>query len=237
MSVSVSKSVSESHEMAISLFGQAGTWLLGETRTAIWLEARNANDCNLCQARKDALSPYSLPTHALTDRSKANKHNTCTDLPDNIVEVVHRISTDSGRLTKRWFDEQIATGLSREEYVEILSLVATSIILDSYSKAMGISDYVIPRPQAGNPPRIPNIDVVDEGAWLPITKAEQHLEEHGLPSIPNIARAMGLVPSAMMHFFGTMRAHYSLAGNNFGISRSQIELIAARVSSHNECFY
>jgi hypothetical protein len=237
MSVSVSKSVSGSHEMAISLFGQAGTWLPGETRTAIWLEARNATDCTLCRARKAALSPYSLPTHELTDQSIANKHNTRTDLPDNIVEVVHRIRTDSGRLTKRWFDEQIATGLSREEYVEILSLVATSIILDSYSKAMGIADYVIPRPQAGNPPRIPNIDVVDEGAWLPITKAEQHLEEHGLPNIPNIARAMGLVPSAMMHFFSTMRAHYSLAGDDFGISRSQIELIAARVSSHNECFY
>ena len=89
MSVSVSKSVSGSHEMAISLFGQAGTWLPGETRTAIWLEARNATDCTLCRARKAALSPYSLPTHELTDQSIANKHNTRTDLPDNIVEVVH----------------------------------------------------------------------------------------------------------------------------------------------------
>lgn len=227
MGVAVSKKVSESHDLAISLFGQTGTWLTGATRTAIWLEARLATDCTLCQARKNALSPYAL----------TGKHDVITDLPDNIVEVIHRIRSDSGRLTKRWYDEQIGTGLSPEEYVEVLSLVATSVILDSYSKAMGIADYVIPPPIAGEPSRTQNPDVVDEGAWLPITKAEQHTADHGLPDIPNIARAMGLVPSAMMHFFGTMRAHYSLAGDDFGISRSQIELIAARVSSHNACFY
>ena len=227
MSMTVSSEVLESHALAVSLFGLAGTWLTAEKRTAIWVEARNAVDCTLCLARKQALSPYALD----------GEHSTCTDLPANILEVVHRIKNDSGRLTKRWFDEQIATGLSREEYVEILSVVATSIILDSYSKSMGLSDYIIPTPQGGDPSRVINPDVVDEGAWLPVTKAEQQTEEHGLPNIPNIARAMGLVPSGMMHFFGTMRAHYSLAGDDFGISRSQVELIAARVSSHNECFY
>jgi hypothetical protein len=227
VSITVSSKVSESHEQAVSLFGQAGTWLGGKNRTAIWAEARHAADCELCLASKQALSPYAL----------SGKHSTCTDLSTNIIEVVHRIKNDSGRLTKRWFDEQIATGLSREEYVEILSLVATSIILDSYSKSMGLSDYIIPTPQGGEPSRILNPDVIDEGAWLPMTKAEQQVEEHGLPDIPNIARAMGLVPSGMMHFFGAMRAHYSLVGDDFGISRSQIELIAARVSSHNECFY
>ena len=227
MSITVSARVDESHSEAVRLFGQAGTWLNAETRTAIWVEARNATSCTLCASRKQALSPYALK----------GDHDTCTDLPPNIVEVVHRIKKDSGRLTKRWFDEQIDTGLSREEYIETLSLVATSIILDSYSKAMGLPDYKIPNPQAGEPSRISNPEIIDEGAWLPITKAEQQLEDHGLPNVPNIARAMGMVPSGMMHFFGAMRAHYSLAGDDFGISRSQVELIAARVSSHNECFY
>ena len=45
MSIAVSADVSESHELAVSLFGQAGTWLTGETRTAIWAEARNATGC------------------------------------------------------------------------------------------------------------------------------------------------------------------------------------------------
>ena len=227
MKIAVPESVNRSHELAVDLFGQAGTWLTSSVRAAIWAEARNATACKLCQRRKQALSPYALQ----------GEHDTCTQLPGNMVEVVHRIKNDSGRLTKRWFDEQIDTGLSPEEYVEILSLVATSIILDSYATAMGLPDYSIPSPQPGEPTKVLNPEVIDEGAWLPITKAEQTVEDHGLPNVPNIARAMGLVPSGMMHFFGTMRAHYSLSGDDFGISRSQIELIAARVSSHNECFY
>ena len=227
MSIVVPAKVNESHGIAVDQFGQAGTWLTADIRTAVWAEARSATDCSLCRARKQALSPYALK----------GEHDTCTDLPNNMIEVVHRIKNDSGRLTKRWFDEQIATGLSREAYIETLSLVATSIILDSYSTAMGLPDYVIPTPQPGEPSMVLNPEVEDEGAWLPITRVEQQVEDHGLPNVPNIARAMGLVPSAMMHFFGTMRAHYALAGDDFGIGRSQIELIAARVSSHNECFY
>jgi len=227
MSIAIPEKANECHEAAVNLFGQAGTWLTAATRTAVWAEARNATSCTLCLNRKQALSPYALQ----------GDHDTCTELPDNMVEVVHRIKNDSGRLTKRWFDEQIESGLSREEYIETLSLVSTSIILDSYATAMGLPDYVIPTPQPGEPTKILNPEVVDEGAWLPITKAEQTVEDHGLPNVPNIARAMGLVPSGMMHFFSTMRAHYSLSGDDFGISRSQIELIAARVSSHNECFY
>jgi len=227
MSVNAPTRVEQSHSEAVSLFGQVGTWLTAETRIAIWAEARHATKCKLCMASKQALSPYAIK----------GDHETCTNLADNLVEVVHRIINDSGRLTKRWLDEQLATGLRPEEYIETLSLVATSVILDSYAKAMGLSDYQIPEPQAGLPAQIINMEVVDEGAWLPMTKAEQQLEDHGLPNVPNIARAMGLVPAGMMHFFGAMRAHYSLSGDNFGISRSQVELIAARVSAHNECFY
>jgi hypothetical protein len=227
MEVTVPENVRSSHDLAVGLFGQAGTWLTASIRTAVWAEARNAPACTLCRDRKQAISPYALK----------GKHDICTQLSENIVEVVHRIKNDSGRLTKRWFDEQIEAGLSREEYIEILSLVATSIILDSYATAMGLPDYSIPSPQPGEPTKVLNPEVIDEGAWLPITKAKQTVEDHGLPNVPNIARAMGLVPSGMMHFFGTMRAHYSLSGDDFGISRSQIELIAARMSSHNECFY
>ena len=117
----------------------------------MWAEARNAPACTLCRDRKQSISPYALK----------GKHDTCTQLSENIVEVVHRIKNDSGRLTKRWFDEQIEAGLSREEYIEILSLVATSIILDSYATAMGLPDYSIPSPQPGEPTKVLNPEVID----------------------------------------------------------------------------
>ena len=40
--------------------GRAGTWLTGAERIAVAAEARNALDCDLCQARKAALSPNAV---------------------------------------------------------------------------------------------------------------------------------------------------------------------------------
>ena len=40
--------------------GAPGTWLTGAERIAIAAEARHAKDCQLCQRRKDALSPYNV---------------------------------------------------------------------------------------------------------------------------------------------------------------------------------
>ena len=40
--------------------GQPGTWLTGAERLAVAAEARNAQDCKLCAARKEALSPEAV---------------------------------------------------------------------------------------------------------------------------------------------------------------------------------
>ena len=79
MKVSVPENVHRSHDLAAGLFGQAGTWLTASIRTAVWAEARNAPACTLCRDRKQAISPYALK----------GKHDSCTQLPENIVEVVH----------------------------------------------------------------------------------------------------------------------------------------------------
>ena len=72
---------------------------------------------------------------------------------------------------------------------------------------------------------------------VPVLDAPQDLAHHGLPNVPNIARSMGLVPSAVELFFTTFRPHYSLSYIHMTISQAQAEFVAARVSSINECFY
>ncbi len=220
-------SIQASHQEGIAGFGSAGTWFDGAQRIAMLRAVRQAGQCLLCQQRKQSLSPYTLQ----------GVHEHDGELPDNVIEVVHRIKTDSGRLTRRWFDRVIQTGLSEPEYVEIVSLVATSIILDSFALGIGAGLISPPAAQAGQPTREVNKEVFDGGAWVPIMDVVQEETDTGLPSAPNIFRSMGLVPAAIAHFFGVMRAHYSLSELDFALSRSQIELIAARVSSLNQCFY
>ena len=219
--------ISLSHKKAIAAYSEPGTWLDARTRMAILKERRMASQCALCQARKQALTPYTVD----------GEHNTVTDLPTALVEVVHRLATDSGRLTKRWYDDLIANGMQSEVYIETVGLVATSLIIDSFSEALGREVSETTEPQPGEPSQEKNPDVIEEGAWVPLLDVPQEPTEVELPTAPNIFRAMGLVPAAIEHFFSVMQAHYSLTDFDISLSRSQIELIAARVSALNQCFY
>ena len=220
-------SIAASHAAGIAAFSRAGSWFSGSERNAILAEARFATDCALCARRKAALSPYAVK----------GVHDSLGLLPDGVVEVIHKVKTDSGRLTESWFNSVVDTDLNGETYVEIIGAVATSIILDSFATALGCDLVKADEVQPGEPDRVSNEDVFDGGAWVPLYNLPQEMTATGLPTSPNIFRAMGLVPSAIAHFFGVMRAHYALADLDFAIDRSQTELIAARVSSLNECFY
>ena len=217
----------ESHDKAIAAFSEPGTWLDAQTRTAILKERREAAHCSLCQARKQALTPYSVE----------GDHDAVTALPPELVEVVHRISNDSGRLTKRWFDKLIRSGMQAEVYVEAVGLVATSLIIDSFSEALSRELAAMPEPRQGLPTMVKNADVIEDGAWVPLMDVQQRPTELDLPTAPNIVRAMGLVPAAIEHFFSVMGSHYSLTDFDISINRARIELIAARVSALNQCFY
>ena len=73
--------------------------------------------------------------------------------------------------------------------------------------------------------------------WVPVMAVEDGEGIGGMPSAPMIGRAMGLVPSAIALFISVVRAHYNLVDFPCDLSRPQIELIAARVSAINQCFY
>src|SRR5579863_4173194 len=96
------------HGRAWERLGKPGTWWSGEARVAIAAETRRAPSCALCRARKEALSPAAV----------AGAHDSIGELSAAVVEVVHRVATDPGRLTGRWFRGVLAAGLTAEEYVE-----------------------------------------------------------------------------------------------------------------------
>ncbi|MFT4820482.1 MAG: hypothetical protein ACJAXW_003513 [Candidatus Azotimanducaceae bacterium] len=226
-SLPIRDNVRQSHQAALDQIASPGTWFTAAERLAILSEARRAKQCSLCAKRKQAISPYIVDGH----------HESVTNLSTDAIEVIHRVITDSGRLTERWFIDMTSRDLTAEKYIEIIGVVATSIIIDSYSVALDCELAAPGQPAPGEPSKQNNHQVFDGGAWVPMLDAPQQASETGLPTQPNIGRAMGLVPSAIALFFPVMRSHYSLSDIELGISREQIELLASRVSSHNQCFY
>ena len=113
-------------------------------------------------------------------------HDTATELPEIYVEVVHRIRTDSGRLTEAWLKRMLDQGLDPETYIELVGLIATSIIIDSFGTAMGSDLLPAPEPSAGEPSRQSNPGVFDGGAWLPMLDVAQEATAIDLPTSPLI---------------------------------------------------
>ena len=81
-----------------------------------------------------------------------------------------------------------------------------------------------------------NQHTADIAAWVPVGALDHPIE--GMPMTAHVTRSMGLVPDALRLFFGLMWTHYRVARETErDIERPQMELIAARVSALNECFY
>lgn len=216
-----------------------GAWWTGEQRVAIAAEARRADGCGLCRARKAALSPNAV----------AGDHDTAGALPASIVDVTHRIRTDPGRLSRAWFESVIAGGLAEPAYVELVAVVTLLTGVDYFCRTLGVALFALPEPRPGEPSRYRPAAAKPGTAWVPMidpedaTGAEADLYPPS-PLIPNIVRALSLVPDAVRALRVSSDAHYlpiaeigNPAARLQALDRMQTELIAARVSALNQCFY
>lgn len=210
--------VLQAHQATLAAFAQPGAWWNGADRLAIVRAVRAAPDCALCIARAESVTPNAVQ----------GEHDSDGSLPPVAVEAAHRIRTDSGRLTRRWFDDLIDMGLQREAYAELTSLTASAVIVDTFAQAVGAEPPPLPEAADGEPSFEASDDVADGGAWLPVAREGR----------ANILRSLGLVPSALALFFGTFNTSYYMRPNaRFAIGRRQVELVATRVSAVNQCFY
>lgn len=236
--VSVRADLIASHRAVLEHIAAPGTWFNGAERVAIARESRAAPGCALCRERKAALSPFAVD----------GRHDAASDLPASVVEVAHRIRTDSGRLSRKWFDGVLDSGLDDAHYVEIVGLVTLLAGLDYCTRALGLEPLALPEPRAGEPSRHRPAGARLHGSWVPTVAPEDATgPEEGLygetPFVPNIVRACSLVPDATRMLILESNSHYvrvdqiADATVSRDLSRPQMELVAARVSALNECFY
>ncbi len=236
--VPVREDLPAAHRRAWQRLAAAGTWWTGEERVAIAREVRNASACTLCQLRKAALSPASI----------GSEHVAAPPLAAPAVEAVHRITTDPGRLSRRWRDGLREEALDDGAYVELIGVVVTVVSIDAFCRALGVPLHPLPEPLPGPPTRYCPTQARDEQAWVPMipafgaSGAEADLWRRGATG--NVIRALSLVPDEVRTLKDLSAAHYlphdrvaDPRARRGGLSRAQMELLAARVSALRECFY
>jgi len=184
------------------------------------------------------LSPYTINgTHEASD-------GLCADA----IETIHRLTTDASRCTENWVADITSGELSDEQYIEIVSIVATISGLDTFDQALGRNIRELPRPVTGNPTRQRPSGAVKDIAWVatlsPETVGEDEPNPFPLHGSIHIHRAMSLVPQEVINFFD-LDVELYLKDHEIRdfehefreISHAQIELIAGRASAINGCYY
>ncbi len=236
--VPVRDDLREAHARILEHLRGPGSWFSGAQRLAIAAESRNAAHCRLCRERKEAVSPAAVQ----------GSHDALSDLSDPLVEVAHRVRNDPARLSRRWFEETLDAGLSDAEYVEAVGVVTLLAGADYFCRALGIPVFRLPEPLAGEPSRQRPLGAKPGEAWVPMIALEDAEGPEAdlypeAPMIPNIMRALSLVPDHARALQASSNAHYvaveAIADPSVrrDLDRPQMELVASRVSALNECFY
>jgi len=194
--------------------GLPGTWWTASERLAIACESRAAADCAFCAERAAALSPLSVTgQHTIAQKS----------VPAHAIEAIHRIRTDPGRLGETWFLQLRAAGLGEEAYVELVSVVAVTVAVDTFRRGAGLPLLPLPQAAPGGPTRQRPHGARPGPGWVAMLAPEDRTDadpdlyqEHPGPRRrygANIHRALSLVPDSMNPLVG-------FAGGTVSVQRS-----------------
>jgi hypothetical protein len=218
--------------------GAPGAWLTGGERLAVAAAARQAWDCGLCVQRQSALTPSAI--------SGAHDHR--GDLPAAWTEIIHRVVTDSGRLSERWFRQALTDGVLEDEFIEIVSVAVITVTLDTFADGIGLGTPALPGATADVPARQPTVNAKPGPGWVstlaPEDTGPDFADFYANDSHFYIRRALTLVPAETRRFWVLMNQLYladprmhELDGIERAITRGQMEFLAARASALLGCYY
>lgn len=146
-------------------------------------------------------------------------------------EMVFRLTVAPASIREGWVRELEQSGVPAATYVEVLGLVSRLTAVDTFSFALGLDPVELPEPADDEPTGNLATDAVIDGGWVPTV---------GRAFPPT---ALSLVPDeheAMLDLHSVFYLAIADMGDldaDRGLHRTQMELVAARTSLLNECFF
>ena len=221
--------MAQAHRRSWELLAAPGDWWTGAERVSI------AAECRRTSALLDGLpDPGPGPT----------------ELPEAAVFAVGKLIGDLPNVTREWYDEvTTAEGMSDAHYIELLGVVVHVWSVDEFHRALSLPLQPLPQPRAGEPTQIRPAGAKPNGSWPPTIRPPDLGEREadiydGAEYAANVRAAMSLHPDSVRWLSDLFDAHYlswvEIGGEQESfrvLTRPQRELVAARVSALNECFY
>lgn len=161
-------------------------------------------------------------------RARAGLH---TDTDQTTVQAARRLGAHPASIRKSWVEEIVDSGLGYERYVEIVGVVSRAMATDTFMEALGREPAPLPEATPGTPTGDISPGARLGAGWVPMAGAA------------SIALALSLVPAenaALERLHGPMYLAFEEMSDpaiTRALTRPQMELVAARTSAINECFY
>lgn len=212
----------DAHRTIARRWATPGSFWTAEQRLAIVTEVRRARAA-------EPLPPWVAPSTVAGVIPPGHR------LPDVAVDVIWRLTNHPGTLTADWYHGVVEAGLEPGAYVELVAVVAQANCVDRFADALDRPRVELPEPEAGAPRVRLGDDVAVRRHWVPTARMRG----------PNVLRALSMLPFENESRGILSAAHYlppdallgDLRAARGALSRPQIELVAARTSTLNECFY
>ncbi|EAQ64170.1 hypothetical protein MED121_01020 [Marinomonas sp. MED121] len=240
--VNIRSDIIDAHAYFLTKLKMPGTWWNAKQRIVIAQAARNAESCEFCSKRATALS-----IHSVTGSHLGIEQAQEVNLHPVILDLVHRIIRDVGRITQTDIDKVEQAGLDIGHFVEAFGIAVCIKSMDTANRGFGIPKHSLDiEPEDGKPTKLVPVDVTLSEAFVPMINKDQ-------PASPNddlwdaqpgnVSRALSYVPEMLRESRILTAAHFiplkSLMNFKEGrtLTRVQLEYVAARVGILNECFY
>lgn len=150
-----------------------------------------------------------------------------------IAGLVERVAVEPSSLSR---DDVLAivAEIGDAAYAELASVVVQVVCIDHNAAALGVAGRELPEPVSGEPHGRRPEGLADVGGHIEMTEVIEG---------PNVRRSLSLAGADHERWMMLVFVMYS--GSKFGdmvwtgraLTRPQVELLAARTSALNECFY
>ena len=151
------------------------------------------------------------------------------DLPTRTAAaaVAHRAAS----ITARTVDDIESGGLRRERYVEIVGVISRVIAIDTFERGIGRAPREVPTARPGQPSRSVVAAARRRAGWVPTVGAIG--PPTALEAVPAEAAAQETLHGALYLSYPDMADLHA----ERGLTRAQMEFVAARVSYLNDCLF
>jgi hypothetical protein len=153
------------------------------------------------------------------------------ELPAPTLEALRKIACAPATIRRDWVEGLAAAGLAEAGYVETIGVVARIVAVDAFHRGIGAVPEPLPASLPGDPTGIVDPAARPSKGYVSMARGTSSWW------------AISLVPDAfagMEDFHNTLYLSPAEMMSDESprlLTRTQIELVAARTSAINECFY